>query len=138
MSYTSLSMKLKRQSRFHHEVSTAALNDIMFFLLLFFLIVSTVANPQVIKLMLPQADPSGGINKQSLTISVTKDKVYHLGPDVVPFEELEAAIQTKIKDIPDPTIILRVDRELPVQNLVDVMDLGMRLQVKMVLQTSTK
>ena len=48
-------MKLKRLKRFHVEVATSSLNDIMFFLLLFFLIISTLANPNVLKLMLPQA-----------------------------------------------------------------------------------
>ena len=48
-------MKIQRRKRFAAEVSTASLNDIMFFLLLFFLIISTLANPNVIKIMLPKA-----------------------------------------------------------------------------------
>ncbi len=48
-------MKIRRKSRFAPEVFTHSLNDIMFFLLLFFLIISTMSNPNVIKLMLPKA-----------------------------------------------------------------------------------
>jgi biopolymer transport protein ExbD len=131
-------MKLKRHSKFHHEVSTSALNDIMFFLLLFFLIVATVANPQVIKLMLPKASEGGYINKQEVTLTVQSDTTYNLNNEKVEWEDLEAAIGREIKDVEDPTIVLRVARDLDVQTLVDVMDLGMRMQVKMVLQTSTK
>lgn len=131
-------MKLNRQSRFQHEVSTAALNDIMFFLLLFFLIVSTVANPQVIKLMLPKASDSESINKQQITLSVTKDKVYSVNNKPVPVENLEAALRNDMKGVPDPTVVLQIEKELDVQTLVDVLELGMRMQVKMVLQTSTK
>jgi biopolymer transport protein ExbD len=131
-------MKLKRQSRFHHEVSTGALNDIMFFLLLFFLIVSTVANPQVIKLMLPKASDTEIVNKQQIVVSVTAEKVYHVGADVVAFEDLEAAIRNQMKTMPSPTVVLRLDRTLDVQSMVDVLELGMRMQVKMVLQTSTE
>lgn len=131
-------MKLKRQSRFHHEVSTGALNDIMFFLLLFFLIVSTVANPQVIKLMLPSANSDDTVNKQPIALSVSKEKDYMLDKDPVAWEDMEAAIRTRMKDVPDPTVVVRVDKALDVQTLVDILDLGMRLQVKMVLQTSTK
>jgi biopolymer transport protein ExbD len=137
-------MKLKRHSRFHHEVSTSALNDIMFFLLLFFLIVATVANPQVIKLMLPNAEnPDEEHVKDPLMLTVRSDTTYYLGrqgsPDKeVKFEELETAIRSEMQGLPDPTMVLRVERNLDVQTLVDVMDLGMRMQVKMVLQTSTK
>ena len=51
-------MRFERRKRHGSEVSTSALTDIMFFLLLFFLIVSTLTNPNVIKLILPQASPS--------------------------------------------------------------------------------
>jgi biopolymer transport protein ExbD len=137
-------MKLKRHSRFHHEVSTSALNDIMFFLLLFFLIVATVANPQVIKLMLPNAEHSDEHHADDpLTLTVNSDTTYHLAVGTEPseqveWENLEQAIRTKAQSQPNPTMVLRVDRNLGVQTLVDVMDLGMRMQMKMVLQTSTK
>jgi biopolymer transport protein ExbD len=137
-------MKLKRQSRFHHEVSTSALNDIMFFLLLFFLIVATVANPQVIKLMLPNAENSDEFHANDpLTLTVRSDTTYQLSVGTSPAEEvewenLEAAIRAKTQTQPDPSMVIRVDRNLGVQTLVDVMDLGMRMQMRMVLQTSTK
>jgi biopolymer transport protein ExbD len=130
-------MKLKRHSRFHHEVSTSALNDIMFFLLLFFLIVATVANPQVIKLMLPKASEADEVHpKQPVTLTVDADTSYYVGAEKVPFDQLEGKILQETKEASDPTIILRVARELDVQTLVNVMELGMRLEMKMVLQTS--
>jgi biopolymer transport protein ExbD len=131
-------MKLKRQSRFQHEVSTGALNDIMFFLLLFFLIVATVANPQVIKLSLPKAGESEKVTTKPVNLTVSKDKLYFVGNDKAPvdWENVEGALRAAIAGIPDPTVVLRADKELDVQSLVDVMELGMRLQVRMVLQTS--
>ena len=129
-------MKLKRQSKFHHEVSTGALNDIMFFLLLFFLIVATVANPQVIKLTLPQAGESGRVTKAPVTLSVNKEKQYFIGKNQVPFDNLEAALRSQLEGVADPTVVLRLDRDLDVQSMVDVLELGMRMQVRMVLQTS--
>lgn len=131
-------MKLKRQSKFHHEVGTSALNDIMFFLLLFFLIVSTVANPQVMQLLLPQADSAQSITKQQVTVSVTDAKQYYIGKREIPFAELEAEIAKEIKDIAEPTVVLRMARDLDIQSMVDVLEIGIRLQVKMILQTSTR
>jgi biopolymer transport protein ExbD len=131
-------MKLKRQSRFHHEVATGALNDIMFFLLLFFLIVATVANPQVIKLALPKADPSGDETAKPIYLTVNQEKQYFVdNSGAMAWPEVEAALRSKIEGLTEPTIVLRVERALDVQTLVDLLDLGMRLQVKMVLQTST-
>jgi biopolymer transport protein ExbD len=131
-------MKIKRQSRFHHEVGTSAMNDIMFFLLLFFLIVSTVANPQVMQLLLPRANSSESITKQQVNLSVTGDKLYYIGKREVPFENLESELAKEIKNMTEPTIVLRVDRTLDIQSMVDVLELGMKLRVKIVLQTSTR
>jgi biopolymer transport protein ExbD len=130
-------MKLKRQSRFHHEVSTGALNDIMFFLLLFFLIVATVANPQVIKLSLPKAGPTGDTASKPVYLNVNGEKQYFIDQSTaLTWEEVEPALRSKVEGLPDPTVVLRVERELDVQSLVDVLDLGMRLKVRMVLQTA--
>jgi biopolymer transport protein ExbD len=131
-------MRLRRKSRFAAEVSTASLNDIMFFLLLFFLIVSTVANPSVIKLMLPKASKSQALNKQSITVSVTKEKKYFVNNTPVPFVVLENAIERATAGIAEPTIVLRTDKSLTVQDLVDVLSIGNKLKIKMVLSTDSK
>ena len=132
-------MKLKRQSRFQHEVSTGALNDIMFFLLLFFLIVATVANPQVIKLSLPKAGKQDEATAKPVYLTVNKEKQYFIDESgALEWADVEANLKGKLQGLADPTVVLRVERALDVQSLVDVMDLGMRLQVKMVLQTSTE
>ena len=68
-------MAIKRNRRFHAEVATSALSDIMFFLLLFFLIISTLANPNVIKVPLPQAKNNEKTNKAHVALSVEIDPV---------------------------------------------------------------
>ena len=60
-----------RKNRIAAEVQTSAMNDIMFFLLLFFLIASTVTNPNVIKLMLPKSSSGQSVSKKTITVSVT-------------------------------------------------------------------
>jgi biopolymer transport protein ExbD len=131
-------MRLRRKNRFAAEVSTASLNDIMFFLLLFFLIVSTVANPSVIKLMLPKAAKSQSLNKQSISVSVSKEKKYYVNNTPVPFAVLENAISRAVEGISEPTIVLRTDKSLTVQDLVDVLSIGNKLKIKMVLSTDSK
>jgi biopolymer transport protein ExbD len=130
-------MKIRRKSRFASEVSTSALNDIMFFLLLFFLIISTVANPSVIKLMLPRASSAQAISKQIITLSVTADKSYYINNKAIVREQLETRLTEMVASMPEPTVLLRADQSLTIQDLVDVMQVGAKLKIKMVLATAS-
>ncbi|OFX76287.1 MAG: biopolymer transporter ExbD [Bacteroidetes bacterium GWE2_29_8] len=129
-------MKIQRSNKFSAEVYTGSLNDIMFFLLLFFLIVSTLSNPNVIKLMLPKSSTPQTINKQQITLSVTSDKRYYINKDEVSFENLEDKLKNTFLNISEPTIILRADNTLSIQDLVDVLQIGNKLSVRMVLATN--
>ncbi|MFT5885241.1 MAG: biopolymer transport protein ExbD [Arcticibacterium sp.] len=129
-------MKFKRQRRFHAEVQTSALNDIMFFLLLFFLIVATLGSPNVIKLMLPQSeDSTHDVSKAPINLSITEDKVYFIDRQAVPFPALEQKLVDATLDMEEPTVILRAASSLTIQDLVDVMSMGARLRIRMVLAT---
>jgi biopolymer transport protein ExbD len=130
-------MRLRRRSTYSAEVYTGSLNDIMFFLLLFFLIISTLVNPSVIKLMLPKATTSQAITKQQVSLSVTADKLYYINNNPVTFENLEAGLKEAVLNIAEPTVILRFDNVLTVQDLVDVLQVGNRLGIKMVLATKS-
>lgn len=131
-------MNLRKRSSFHAEVYTGSLNDIMFFLLLFFLIISTLVNPSVIKLMLPKATTSQAISKQQVSLSVTADKRFYLNNQEVPFDQLETTLQRATANITEPTVVLRFDNALTVQDLVDVLQVGNKIHIKMVLATKSQ
>ncbi len=126
-------MKIQRSKRFAAEVSTASLNDIMFFLLLFFLIISTLANPNVIKIMLPKASATQTVNKQPITLSITEDRNYFIDNRAVLWDELEKELTTYAASTTDPTLILRLSSNLNVQDMVDVMSLCTKIKLKMVM-----
>ncbi|MGV3560147.1 ExbD/TolR family protein [Larkinella arboricola] len=129
-------MKFRRKNKFVAEVATSSLNDIMFFLLLFFLIISTVANPNVIKLMLPKASSSQQLSKKQVTLSVDAEKRYFIDKTPVSPENLEMELQAVMKDVAEPTIVVRVDKTLAVQDLVDILQTGAKLNIRMVMATS--
>ena len=131
-------MKLKRNRRFGAEVATSALNDIMFFLLLFFLIVSTVANPNVVKLMLPKASTAQALSKQQITLSINKDREYFINRKQISYDNIESELLEATKTMSEPTIVVRVDNSLTVQDLVDVLAIGVKMKIKMVLATERK
>lgn len=131
-------MALKRNRRFHAEVATSSLSDIMFFLLLFFLIISTLANPNVIKMTLPKTQQNDKTNKQHITLSVSEEKQYYVDKQNVPFGELEAALLTKMGDAKDQTVIVRIPYNLQVQDLVDLLQIGVKNNLKFVIATDKK
>jgi biopolymer transport protein ExbD len=131
-------MNIQRKRRFKPEVSTSSLNDIMFFLLLFFLIVSSLANPNVIKLLLPNSKSAQTLDKQQITISITKDKRYFIDNQQISFRDIEQILKGKISTVKEPTVILRLENTLTVQDLVDVLEIGTRLNVRMVMATNKK
>ena len=129
-------MALKRNKRFHAEIPTASLSDIMFFLLLFFLIISTLANPNVIKIMLPKAQTTETTKKNHISLSVTEDKKYFLDKQPVAYEDLKSSLQKITSERNDKTVIVRIPKDLQVQDLVDVLQIGSDLKLNFSIATS--
>jgi len=128
-------MKIRRENKFSAHVEVSPMNDIMFFLLLFFLIVSTLVNPSVVKLTLPNSKKVQEMNKQEITIDVTKDQKYYLNNQQLELDALEPALKAKIAGLTDPTAVLRFDKSLTIEDLVSVLQVGADLKMKMVLAT---
>ena len=128
-------MKIKRRHKEGAEMSTESMNDIMFFLLLFFLIISTLANPSVLKLTLPSSKPAEQLQKQQITIEVDANHQYVINKTPIAFTDLENALKFEIAKTQSPTVVLKFDNTLTIQDLADVMQIGYGLGVKMVLAT---
>ena len=145
-------MNLRRRAREEAEVESSSMNDIMFFLMLFFLIASTLANPNVIKIMLPKAKTTSTIQTKPLILTVkiderdeTKSSIqYFIDNEKVPLpiQEIEARLIAARDNFFDPenpenrmNVVLRLDRNLTVQQMVDVMEIGANLGIRMVLAT---
>jgi biopolymer transport protein ExbD len=129
-------MPIKRNKRFEAEVATSSLSDIMFFLLLFFLIISTLANPNVIKMTLPKAKNNEKTNKQLISLSVTEEKRFFLDKQEVAFDKLEAELLAKIGNNKEQAVVVRIPYNMQVQDLVDVLQIGVKNNLKFVIATS--
>lgn len=129
-------MAIKRNKRFHAEVATSSLSDIMFFLLLFFLIISTLANPNVIRMTLPKSKTNEKTNKQLITLSVTEEKRFYVDKEEASLEGLEALLLSKMDPAKDLTVVVRIPATMQVQDLVDVLQIGVKNKLKFVIATS--
>lgn len=125
-----------RRNKRHVELHNGALNDILFILLLFFLIVSTLANPNVIKLTLPKAK-SNTKAKQTIVVSINDKGEFFVGTNKVPYEGLKQMLIPAItRESVDPTIVINAEKSVPVENVVKVMEVAREIGAKVVLATA--
>ncbi|MBS1761257.1 MAG: biopolymer transporter ExbD [Bacteroidetes bacterium] len=111
-----------------NEVDTGPLNDILFILLMFFLMISTLANPNVIKLNVPQSK-SDTRQKQSVVVSVDKNKQFFIGTKLIAGDSLESALRRYINDGDSikPAVVINADSVTHWGEIVKVMKVARRL-----------
>ena len=131
-------MKIDRERKRSSEVYTASLNDIMFFLLLFFLIISTMVTPTSIRVLLPNAKHSdNAVEKKNIQLVVTKDLRYYINDKEINVGQVESELSQLLNDNSgkEISVVLQADKSLELQQVVDLIDIGNKLNIKMVLST---
>ncbi|RYD83323.1 MAG: biopolymer transporter ExbD [Sphingobacteriales bacterium] len=130
-------MNLRRRHRTTSEVNTHALNDIMFFLLLFFLIASTLVNPNAVKLLLPKAASEKQSATKNITISIDANQDFYFNKEKTTIENLPAMLEAELKaaNVTDPVILLNADETVLWGNVVKVMSIGKKLNAKVIAAT---
>lgn len=134
-------MAVKRTIKADASTAMSSMTDIVFLLLIFFLITSTLINPNALKLLLPKS--TGQVNAKattSVSIKDWKDSTYsfHIDGDETPvdFENLESELYDKLKDEEEPTFSIYADETVPIKEVVAVMNIAKRNQYKVIMATS--
>ena len=133
-------MAYKRQTKVLADTAMSSMTDLVFLLLIFFLITSTLVNPNALKLMLPKS--TGQVSAKA-TVSVSiKDwqdgsYTYHINGDEqpVPFTEVEDDLVNLLQYEEDPTFSIYADESVPVKEVVSVMNIAKRNHYKVILAT---
>lgn len=133
-------MAYKRQTKVLADTAMSSMTDLVFLLLIFFLITSTLVNPNALKLMLPKS--TGQVSAKA-TVSVSiKDWqdgsfTYHINGDEqpVPFTEVEDDLVDLLQNEEDPTFSIYADESVPVKEVVSVMNIAKRNHYKVILAT---
>jgi biopolymer transport protein ExbD len=113
----------------------ASMTDIVFLLLIFFMVTSTLIAPNALKLLLPQSRAQTSA-KPLTTVSITKNHEYFIETTPVPINELEMRLRIKLKGEVEPTISLHVDRTVPMEDVVKVMNIARDNRYKLILATT--
>ncbi len=129
-------MDLKPRNKISTTFSMSGMTDIVFLLLIFFMVTSTLVNPNALNLLLPQSSnqtPASPIE----TVSITSDLNYYVGAQQVKFSQIEYVLKERFnqKNVEEPTISLNADRRVPIEEVVKVMNIANRNQWKMILAT---
>ena len=132
-------MALKRRSKVNPNFSMSSMTDIVFLLLIFFMVTSTLIAPNALKLLLPQSSHQTSASPIA-TVSISQDINFYVGTTQVPFEDIEGILQYRFtqENTEEPTISLHVHRTVPMQEVVKIMNLAKDNKWKLILATTAK
>jgi biopolymer transport protein ExbD len=126
-------MNIRRKLRAHTEIHTGPLNDILFILLLFFLIAATLANPNLIRVNNPRGSKDMKA-KQNIIVSVNKDHQYFLGQTPVDYTALDTLLKIQIENarkyIDTPSVVINADTIAYWGEIVRIMSVAKKYNVK--------
>ncbi|MBN8683147.1 MAG: biopolymer transporter ExbD [Chitinophagales bacterium] len=132
-------MALKRRNRVEPEFSLAAMIDVIFLLLMFFMLTSKFVTPNALNLSLPSSSATT-MASPSLAVSIDANGKFYVDAKLTPDALLEKTLADRIKgkDPKTTTITVVAEKTTPVENVVFILDIANRLQVKTILATDPK
>ncbi len=121
-------------SKVQSMINASSMTDLMFLLLVFLLIATTMVTPNALKLVLPKSATQVS-EKAYTTVSITPDLQYAVDGKIVSFGELENALQAAVGDVKDPVVSLHSDETVPWGEVVSVMEILNRNKYKVIAAT---
>jgi len=125
-------MNIRGRNKISPDFSMSSMTDIVFLLLIFFMIASTLVTTNAIDIILPTASGKTE-NKQSVAVSIKQNLTYYIDNKLVGESVLEAELINMLSKETQPTIVLRAEKSVPVENVVKVMDIANRNKFKVIL-----
>ena len=129
-------MSFKSQNKINPNFSMSSMTDIVFLLLIFFMLTSTLVTTNALKIELPTSSAES-LKQQTVSISITDDLRFFINNEPVEEPFLESKIREYFNSIENPTLVLRAAKTIPVEYAVSVIDLAYRNNYKIVLATQT-
>ena len=133
-------MAFKRSTKVNSEMSMSSMTDLVFLLLIFFLVTSTLVNPNALKLLLPKS--TGQVTaKPTVSVSIKdwggETYTYHLNGNETPtqFADLEDGLVGLLQAEEDPTFSIYSDESVPIKEVVAIMNIAKRNHYKVILAT---
>lgn len=130
-------MAISQRHKISINFSSTGMTDVVFNLLIFFMLTSTLVHPTALKLLLPQGSTQTSAKPQT-TVSITADQRYYVEQQPVTFEELENVLKQKLGSSPETFISLHADKSVPFESVVKVLNIAQANNYKLIIATTTK
>ena len=130
-------MPLRSKNKVSPTFNMSSMTDIVFLLLIFFMLTSTLVSPNALKLLLPNSKAKT-LEKQTISISIDKDLNFYIDKEKINKKNIEEKLVQILKNEKEPAIILHADKTVDIEHVVDIMDIAYRNKYKIVLATSSK
>ena len=130
-------MSLRSKNKVSANFSMSSMTDIVFLLLIFFMLTSTLVSPNALKLLLPNSK-ARTLEKQTISVSITPETEYFIEDQKFPFDQLENQLKQRLANEQEPAIILHADKTVDIEFAVKVMDIAYRNKYKVLLATNPK
>jgi biopolymer transport protein ExbD len=130
-------MAISSRNRVSISFSSTGMTDVVFNLLIFFMLTSTLVHPTALKLILPQGSTQTSAKPQT-TVSITRDLKFYVEQQQVNIEDMEAVLRQKLGENPDTYIALHVDKSVPFENAVKIMNIAQANNYRLIIATSPK
>jgi len=127
-------MNLQAKNRRRAEFNMSSMTDLVFLLLIFFMLTSTLVAPNALKILLPK-NTGQTLAPQSVTVSIDKSLQVYYDNKKVDDTGLEAALAQLSGSQPGATLVLNADKTVPIENVVSIMGMANRLNLRMILAT---
>ena len=128
-------MALRSRNKVTPNFNMSSMTDIVFLLLIFFMLTSTLVSPNALKLLLPSSKAKT-LEKQTISISITKDIQFYINEKPVLENIIEQELKLIINNEQEPAIILHTDKSVAIEHVVKIMDIAYRNKYKIVLATT--
>ena len=130
-------MALSARNKVSVNFSSVGMTDVVFNLLIFFMLTSTLVHPNAIKLLLPKGTVQTSAKPQT-TVSITSDLKIYVETQQINFEDLERILKQKLGAKPETYIALHADKSVPFENVVKVLNIAQANNYKLIIATSPK
>ncbi|HJN63082.1 MAG TPA: biopolymer transporter ExbD [Flavobacteriales bacterium] len=127
-------MALRSRNKVSPDFNMSSMTDIVFLLLIFFMLTSTLVSPNALKLLLPSSKAKT-LEKQTISISITPEIDFYINENKVNETSIEQELKLLIGNEVEPAIILHTDKTVDIEHVVKVMDIAYRNKYKIVLAT---
>jgi biopolymer transport protein ExbD len=130
-------MNLRSRSKVSAEVNMSSMTDLVFLLLIFFILASTLVTSSALDIVLPKSGAQT-VKKKNITLTVNEDMEFDINGHIISYDQVERTLLSEVAKLnpeEQPVVVLRADASIPTGETVRILDIGYRNNMKMIIAT---